>query len=220
MQHCALIHTRQLFIRLTALFIFFLFLIVGTCSKSVSFSAANFFHCQWLDDFFIVFTNLGDGLFALSLVAFFMVVKKKTTAIKIAAAFLLSGLLAQLLKYLFHAPRPRTFFSSGNYRHFIMGITNSGMNSFPSGHATTAFAVAATLAFTTPCRKSCCFFFTTATLVVYSRIYLGQHFIEDTLAGIIIGTLSSLFIEYLYPRQGNLHHTIRNSHVIEPATVH
>ncbi len=184
-------------------------MIVCTFSKSTSFIAANPFHSSWIDIIFILLTSLGDGLFALFLVLLFIFLKRKDIALKLVFTFLLSGGVAQLLKAWFHAPRPKLFFSPQTYTHFIDGVTNSGMNSFPSGHATTAFAIACILACNIACKKWCSLFFILAALIVYSRIYLGQHFIEDTLAGIIIGMFSSIITELLY-----LHLTIYHSRKI------
>lgn len=40
--------------------------------------------------------------------------------------------------------------------------------------------------------------FWAAVLVGYSRIYLGQHFLEDVIAGIITGVASAILVEYLF----------------------
>ena len=59
--------------------------------------------------------------------------------------------------------------------------------SFPSGHATLSFAAASTLAFFD--RKRRLYYYSFATLVAYSRIYLGCHFFLDVLTGGILGIL-------------------------------
>ncbi|HJU46038.1 MAG TPA: phosphatase PAP2 family protein [Chitinophagaceae bacterium] len=175
-----------------------LLLIVCFFSKTTSFLGANFFHCSLLDQLFACYTYLGDGLFAIALMVVCFAMRKSTLAIKLFLVFILSGIAAQALKKLFHAPRPKAFFAEQFYTHFIEGITHSGFTSFPSGHTATAFAVAAMLSFN--CRKhiTCMVAFWMAVLVGYSRVYLGQHFVEDVLAGIITGVLSAIFIEYLY----------------------
>jgi len=189
-----------MFIRMTGAFILALLVLVCLFSKSQLFLAANSFHTSWMDSLFLLATGLGDGLFAAVLALAFLLAKKRVLVAKLAATFLLSGLVAQLLKNLIRAPRPRSFFPQGYYTHFIDGITHSGLNSFPSGHATTAFALAAMLAFNISCRKWCLLFFLLAITVAYSRVYLGQHFIEDVLAGTIVGVCSSLGIEYFYQK--------------------
>lgn len=191
-------HPGSLFMRYSLVLVILLLLIVCFFSKTTSFLGANFFHCSLLDQLFAYYTYLGDGLFAIALMVVCFAMRKSTLAIKLFLVFILSGIVAQVLKKLFHAPRPKAFFAEQFYAHFIEGITHSGFTSFPSGHTTTAFAVAAILSFN--CRKhiTCMVAFWMAVLVGYSRVYLGQHFVEDVLAGIITGILSAIFIEYLY----------------------
>lgn len=175
-----------------------LILIVCCFTKTTSFLTANFFHCPELDWWFTHYTNLGDGIVVLILVVGYFLIKKNVLALKILASFLLSGLVVQVLKELFHAPRPRTFFTENFYRHFIEGVTHGGYASFPSGHTTTAFAVAAMLSFNTNKISVCMVSFWAAVLVGYSRIYLGQHFLEDVIAGIITGVAAAIIVEYLF----------------------
>ncbi|MGN6420868.1 MAG: phosphatase PAP2 family protein [Pseudobacter sp.] len=175
-----------------------LILIVCCFTKTTSFVAANFFHCPELDWLFTHYTNLGDGIVVLILVVGYFLSKKRSLALKVLATFLLSGLAVQILKELFHAPRPKTFFTENFYRHFIEGVTHGGYASFPSGHTTTAFAVAAILSFNTNKTPVCIISFWAAALVGYSRIYLGQHFLEDVIAGIITGVTSSIIVEYFF----------------------
>ena len=69
----------------------------------------------------------------------------------------------------------------------------SGGFSFPSGHATIAFACAIVLSKKEPRLRW--LWFTLATLISLSRVYLGKHFPLDILAGasigFIIGVLTS-----------------------------
>lgn len=175
-----------------------LILIVCCFTKTTSFVAANFFHCPELDWLLTHYTNLGDGIVVLILVVGYLLIQRRSLALKILATFLLSGLVVQVLKELFHAPRPRTFFADNFYQHFIEGVTHGGYASFPSGHTTTAFAVAAILSFNINRTWVCIISFWAAVLVGYSRIYLGQHFLEDVIAGIITGVTSSIIVEYLF----------------------
>lgn len=188
----------QLFKQYTLILICPLLLIVCCFSKTTSFLNANFFHCPLLDWWFIHFTNLGDGIVVIILVGGYFIVKKTVLAIKLLVSFLFSGLVVQVLKAFFHAPRPRTFFAENFYRYFIEGVTHVGYASFPSGHTTTAFAVAAMLSLNSNKKYICILSFWAALLVGYSRIYLGQHFVEDVTTGIIIGVASSIMIDYGY----------------------
>ncbi len=59
--------------------------------------------------------------------------------------------------------------------------------SFPSGHATVAFACATVLALAVP--RLALPFFALATIVAWSRVYVGVHYPLDVLTGAILGVL-------------------------------
>lgn len=188
----------NLFKQYTLMLICPLLLIICCFTKTTLFINANFFHCPVLDWWFIHFTNLGDGIVVVILVIGYFIARKTVLAIKLLVTFLFSGLVVQVLKELFRAPRPKTFFAENFYQYFIDGVTHCGNASFPSGHTTTAFAVAAMLSFNTNKKTVCTLCFVAAVLVGYSRVYLGQHFVEDVTTGIIIGVASSIMIDYGY----------------------
>lgn len=90
-------------------------------------------------------------------------------AVLLAAA--LAGLAANGLKLVFHVARPHTLGSS---------------YSFPSGHATTVFAVAAVLAHAFPPAGP--LFAAVALFGGLARVYFRDHFLVDVIAGGLLGT--------------------------------
>jgi membrane-associated phospholipid phosphatase len=79
--------------------------------------------------------------------------------------------------------------------HKIDGFVYHYSNSFPSGHATTCFAIFTVLAYLhaqTNLARILCFVF--ALLFSLTRVYLSQHFIIDVIAGATIGYLTTLLI--------------------------
>jgi undecaprenyl-diphosphatase len=60
--------------------------------------------------------------------------------------------------------------------------------SFPSGHATSSFACAATLARFAPRRVAIALYFL-AALIAYSRVYTGVHYPLDVIGGAVLGLL-------------------------------
>src|ERR1700679_1771996 len=114
-------------------------------SKANSFIVLNVYHSKALDYFFIVYTNVGDGLFSIAIAVILFFNKRFLIGIEIIVGFLLSGAIVQLLKYFFPMARPSVFLANAHYNHFIENVTLTGHASFPSGHAASAFALATIL---------------------------------------------------------------------------
>ncbi len=184
-------------------YLFLVFLTVGFLlllleSKRDSFFQLNSIHTSYLDTIFINYTYLGDGIFSVIAVLVLLVIRKPVLAVQALISFLASGLLIQGLKAIFQMPRPKAFFEPGQYNYFFNGITHSGLNSFPSGHTTSAFALATILALNSTNKWWGCFCLFAAAVVGYSRIYLGQHFLQDVVVGSLIGVLTALIVYYFF----------------------
>ncbi|MFT3824815.1 MAG: phosphatase PAP2 family protein [Chitinophagaceae bacterium] len=184
------------FIVFSTLLVIALILLQCFFSKAELFILANGFHTTALDNFFTGFTYLGDGLFCISICIILFFTNRKISY-RLGISFLLSGLVAQLLKSLFQAPRPKTYFAEGVYSYFIEGVTHTGNSSFPSGHTTTAFVTMAVLSSCTKNNYCILLLLLIAFGVGYSRVYLGQHFVQDVAAGAVIGLLTAIIVENL-----------------------
>jgi membrane-associated phospholipid phosphatase len=93
----------------------------------------------------------------------------KNHALRAADAIGTSVILSEGLKNLFHEKRP----------------DSNAHDSFPSGHATAAFAAATVESDLHP--KQAALWFTGATLISYSRIRLHRHYGRDVIAGALLG---------------------------------
>jgi membrane-associated phospholipid phosphatase len=187
---------------------FLFFFLVGlifllTEGKAASFLYLNPYHQTTLDTFFIYLTFLGDGLFSISIFLILLLLRRYSQAIQLMAAFLVSALVAQVLKNLFSMPRPKEFFAPGQYAYFINGVTHTGFSSFPSGHSTSIFALATLLALFEKNKKWNICYLLGAVAVGYSRIYLGQHFLGDVLVGSFLGVSLALFVHWLFTEKLN-----------------
>ncbi len=168
-------------------------------SKEIFFGL-NSIHTLYLDTFFQNYTLLGDGVFSIAIFLILLLAERGALAMQVITAYLFSGILSQILKRAFHAPRPHAIISNAEYPWFVEGLTNTGMTSFPSGHTTSVFALATILALNTTDKRFSLIYLVTAIITGYSRIYLGQHFLADVTAGALIGTFSGLLV-YWYLRQ-------------------
>ena len=122
-----------------------------------------------------------------------------------------SGLISLILKFLFGRIRPWGMRNGGEdygfllFQNFDMGfiekmkyhvITLSDApttyTSFPSGHTTTVFTAFAYLSILFP--KYLYLWLGIAVVLAGSRLLANDHFLSDIFAGIMIGTISSIFI--------------------------
>jgi undecaprenyl-diphosphatase len=177
-------------------------ILLTTVSKGDSFILLNGFHTRMLNVFFVNYTFLGDGIFAIVLCVLLFAIKQRRLAVLVLIAFLSSGLVTQMLKNIIYAPRPRIYFEASRHLFYLdkFGRSGGGASSFPSGHTTSAFAIATILSIFFKKRLLSAGLFAAAILVGYSRIYLAQHFPVDVLAGAFIGilfaTISYVLVNY------------------------
>lgn len=124
-----------------------------------------------------------------------------------AVSELTSATIVWVLKQIFHAPRPATYFEniSDAVLPVVEGVRLHHSNSFPSGHTATFFVFFTFCALllanhynthkvngrlTTTWRHLSMFLLlAAAALGGYSRIYLSQHFLSDVCIGSLIGVI-------------------------------
>ncbi|HYG38898.1 MAG TPA: phosphatase PAP2 family protein [Cytophagales bacterium] len=180
---------------------YFIFLIIGGAalllySKIDLFLFINKSNHYSSDYFFRYFTNVGDGIFYGIVILGLLCYKYKYAIIGLIS-FLLTSLIAQLLKRLVFVDeyRPVKYFKDLDIEfHIIEGVKLYSNNSFPSGHATTAFSIFCLLALIFKKNKLGFLFFLCAFLASYSRIYIGQHFFADIYFGSLIGVVFTILV--------------------------
>lgn len=136
----------------------------------------------------------GSGLYSLPLLGVIYLTghKKnhhKNVALTGLKAYLLSGGASFILKHLFHRHRPGDDNPPNPYLWEGPFPFTTDNTSFPSGHTTTAFAIASVLA---QGYKDKLWIgltsYSVATLVGLSRVYDGKHWASDVLVGAVLGT--------------------------------
>ncbi len=108
-----------------------------------------------------------------------------------------AGLLELLVKELTCRGRPSATDAGVFFSRFPCDPMDYAHASFPSGHATTAFALAALLALLYP--RWAAGFLALAALIGLSRVVLGAHFPSDVLAGAALGTGVALIVHAKVP---------------------
>ncbi len=103
----------------------------------------------------------------------------------------LSGLGVSLLKNILGRARPKFFDKLGPVE-FQPFTFDHEFASFPSGHATTAGALAAVLAIVWP--RARLPLFIAGAWIASTRFLIGAHYFSDTVAGCAIGVASAYFI--------------------------
>lgn len=116
------------------------------------------------------------------------------SSVYLVTVYLSTGLVAQLLKkFIFEdCVRPVKYFHDQAALHLVNGVQMLSGHSFPSGHATSAFALFLGLSLISRNKFIQIACFLLACIVAYSRVYLSQHFLADIVAGSLIGTLGTL----------------------------
>jgi membrane-associated phospholipid phosphatase len=135
-------------------------------------------------------TDLGDGITTILLAVILLMFSYRKAFILLGSYALSSGIVAQSLKHLFDAPRPKLYFQDQLAQiHFITGTDQLSLHSFPSGHTVTVFSTTLIIAYWSKKEFWGLPLFLLAVLVGFSRMYLSQHFFEDVTAGSAVGVI-------------------------------
>ncbi len=164
--------------------------------------------------FFKYVTHIGDGVFAVILIAVMLFINMRKS-FYLLFAYAGSSIVTTILKNFFYADYYRPYFMFHFYEredlNLIDGVEILSNNSFPSGHSTSAFAVFFTLIFMSKNHLLKLFFFLSACVAAFSRTYISQHWLVDIYIGSIIGVSFSVlfyFVFYIKPFSQKLETTL------------
>lgn len=111
--------------------------------------------------------------------------KLKKDALITFGGFVISQTITFTTKAITNKPRPHEADPT------LIALKNTNSKSFPSGHTSEAFANATSLTLITKKWYVAVPAYTWASLVGYSRLYMGVHYPSDVFAGAIVGTGSA-----------------------------
>ncbi len=112
----------------------------------------------------------------------------------------LPGLVSAILKRVIGRARPMEWTSEAPLAFTPWNWSAYTHQSFPSGHSTTAFAFALTIAFLWP--RTFWPMLGLAALIAVSRIVTGQHYITDITAGAVLGTIGAFAVRNIFVSRG------------------
>jgi len=192
----------RLFVLVGAAFALPAVLAIAVMEKFALHAAINAHHAHWADLFFRVVTHFGDGIVPTLLALLLLFTKDLRSFLMMALTSGLSAIVAQVLKRQVFADqhRPGRFTEELEGIYWVEGIDLHHHFSFPSGHATAAFAMCIALAVVLARPKWGALLAVVASVLAFSRVYLSQHFTEDIVAGAALGTLTGVLVHHLLYR--------------------
>lgn len=167
-----------------------------------SFLLLNRHYCDLGDFFFPHFTTLADGVLVSCLFAFLVIRKDKSLIFTMIFALLFMAQVISFLKYRVFDTWNRPFIVLGADMVHYVSLQTEHYKSFPSGHSAAAATMGIFFAFFAGQFSHFKGFFIGLCTVAlcYSRIYIGVHFLGDTVVGSAIGAgIGLLCLRFLYP---------------------
>jgi len=170
--------------------------LIQNLDNSILVYIKNNMHGYIMDKAMLIITSLGNVGIIWAVISILLMSNKKYRNIGFMAlgALILSTILGEgILKHVVKRIRPSADIPAVN-----LLISKPLSYSFPSGHTTSSFAVAGVLAkYFKPYSVE---FFSLATLIAFSRLYLYVHYPTDVLAGIVLGLICSKMTIYFFNR--------------------
>src|SRR5574344_3786 len=135
-------------------------------------------------------------------------------SVQVSGSLALTSGVSLALKAIVARPRPYNA-----YAETLVPITTENSYSFPSAHTAFAFATATSLALQYPKWYVTIPAFGWASIVGYSRMYLGVHYPTDVLCGALIGAASAYFTYWLQQRYMKINQLPEQEVVIAPISI-
>ena len=125
--------------------------------------------------------------------------KRAIAAVFLFATVAVAGIVTNLIKILIGRARPNPFLHEGIYG-FHPWHLDADLRGFPSGHATTVFALAFALTMIQPRWRYPAFAF--AIVIAATRVVINAHFLSDIVGGMVVALLTAVWLRTLFERLG------------------
>lgn len=164
----------------------------------------NGMHCALFDYFMVLVSNRFTWIPFYAAFIFVMIKNfhwkvTVTTILAVALLVLLCDQTASgLIKPLVGRLRPSNLDNSISSMVHVVDGYRGGRYGFPSSHSANSWGVAIFAMYLVRNRKLSIFLALWATLVTYSRAYLGVHYPGDLLVGVLIGFVMASIVFYAY----------------------
>ena len=174
------------------------------------FSAINGWHAAYFDSFMWLVTKIATWIPMILMLLYLLYFKKgwrKTVAVVLAIALVIliaDQVSASIIKPLVERARPSHNESLQSTIHIVNGY-RGGPFGFVSSHAANCFGIALLLAMIFKYRLFTWTMVVWATLMCYSRIYLGVHYPGDIVCGAILGFLAAWLVYRIFVWFGKKH---------------
>lgn len=166
------------------------------------FTTINSWHALYFDNFMALVTVIATWLPMILMLLYMMYTKKgwrKMLGLLLAVAVVIliaDQVSASIIKPAVARLRPSRNPDLQATIHLVNGY-RGGKFGFVSSHAANCFGIALLLAFLFKNRAFTCMMVAWATLMCYSRIYLGVHYPGDIFCGAILGVAAAAIVYYL-----------------------
>jgi membrane-associated phospholipid phosphatase len=188
----------QFFLRRKTYFISYLVLLLFSAALLVVYTreeiffAINGHHLAMSDWFFFCITELGNTWTFIILIILSLFISRRMTIYLLITLLFASAVSQGLKQYVFFEHlRPLGYFQDNTVVHHLRLSDNLYYHSMPSGHSISVFALATACVGMLQKRNLDLLILLFAVLGAYSRVYLGQHFFADIVAGSFIGVFSA-----------------------------
>lgn len=185
--------TKTLKIIRNSLLVVILGLVLWALDFNILFWIQNLIRNDVFDVIIPFYTSLGeDGIIWIAFGLILLIPKKyrKTGIIVLAALLVMLVVNNIVLKNLIARPRP-----CWTYPEMVQLVHNPSSYSFPSGHTTSAFAVAFTVF--SQHKKLGKVIIVMAAIMAFTRLYVFVHFPTDIYGGILVAAAITTFVCFM-----------------------